>query len=86
MTFVYTSVVVDDTAGAAPTWTPGPGGSIATGTGNGYIANGATGANAGAAPIALLSDVDRIRVAFMDAMETLSLKLDEIVNLGNASC
>ena len=63
-------------------WSPGPGGSLAiASTANFAVANGAT-----ATPLALLADVDLLRVAMLNAIQALSTKLDEIVNKATLSC
>ena len=84
-TYAYTNVVADDTAAAAAStlvWSPGPGGSLAiASTANFLIANGAT-----ATPMALLADVDLLRVAMLNAIQALSTKLDEIVDKATLSC
>ena len=84
-TFTYSNVVADDQTAAVSSglvWSPGPGGSLAiASTANFAVANGAT-----ATPIALLADVDLLRVAMLNAIQALSTKLDEIVNKATLSC
>ena len=72
------------TAAAASTlvWSPGPGGSLAiAATANFLKVDAAT-----ATPIALLADVDLLRVAMLNAIQALSTKLDEVVNKASLSC
>ena len=84
-TFTYANVVAHATTAAATStlvWSPGPGGSLAVASSANFaIANTAT-----ATPMALLADVDLLRVAMLNAIQALSTKLDEIVNKASLSC
>ena len=84
-TYAYTNVVADNDANAAIStlvWSPGPGGSLVPASTDNYLkADGAT-----ATPMALLADVDLLRVAMLNAIQALSTKLDEIVDKATLSC